>query len=230
MASFFASLESSPSWEFEATSLVSPSTASTISPITASLAPPSDNSSLITVEEQFIKSLAAGIVVAAIRQIACRLKDLSTILNGDTKIIRVYLPFDALPLDWLDSLLQYFSRQNNNPIHEIHICIRSLLRPCLQDIYDESYPASGIASMFLNWTSSGTSLLFYFYRLGADITPGRDRFPTFHEKDLMRAIEGLSEHDEVLTEILGDESCLYNASMTSDDSEVLETPLVDEFL
>ena len=42
-----------------------------------------------------------------------------------------------------------------------------------------------------------------------------DDSSNFVEKDLQRAIEGLQEHDVELSDILGEESCLFNESVPS---------------
>ena len=60
------------------------------------------------------------------------------------------------------------------------------------------------------WTVFGTRVRFFFWRPELEVQEGeRDRFKWFVERDLVRAVEGLDEHDEVLSEILGEESCLF---------------------
>jgi hypothetical protein len=141
------------------------------------------------------------------KQTTKKILDPTTILNGDVQILRIYLSLSHLPPQCLDEMHAYFQQHNVSPILEIHLCVRSLLRPCLQDIAEDSALEQAMTSMVANWAAVTTTFKFFFLRPG--VPTDRDRFQNFVEKDLVRAIEGLKEHDVELSEILGEESCLY---------------------
>jgi hypothetical protein len=75
----------------------------------------------------------------------------------------------------------------------------------------------------------GTTVKFFFHRLRVDVD--RDRFQNFVEKDLVRAIQALQEHDVELSEILGG-SCVFGPNAAPADavgtSSVDGYDLVDE--
>jgi len=184
------------------------STPSTFSQGTTSIAlPASPEVFLANLQEQFNQSSAAGVLAATLTatQAARRLKDITTALHGDTDVLRIYLRLDALPLAWLDSLFHHFHAPNHSPFHEIHLCIRSLLRPVLQDLNDDPQLSRAISIMVQNWASINVTIKFSFYHLGATIE-SHDRLRNFHEKDLLTAMAALPEHGIALTDILGEES------------------------
>jgi hypothetical protein len=139
-----------------------------------------------------------------------KILDTTTILNGDIQTLRMYLSFEHLPPQCLDEMYAYFQQHDVHPLLEIHLCVRSLLRPCLQDFAEDSALEQAMTSMVANWAAVNTTFKFFFLRPG--VPTDRDRFQNFVEKDLVRAIEGLKEHDVELSEILGEESCLYGQS------------------
>lgn len=206
-----------PTWSFEApqddnSSPTSPVNAAcatlTIGQETTATAPPaSPMISLVNLQEQFDSSLAAGIIVATVadNQAARRLKKVAAILSGKIHVLRIYLPLCDLPLAWLDSLFYHCRAQSHSPVNEIHLCIRSLLRPVLQDINDDAQLSRAISTMVQNWTSINVPIKFSFHHLDATIK-GRDRLQNFHEKDLVTAMAALPEHGVELTDILGNES------------------------
>jgi hypothetical protein len=151
--------------------------------------------------------LAAVSTDATGKQTTKKILDPTTILGGDVKILRIYLSLEHLPPQCLEEMYAYFQQQNSNPLREIHLCVRSLLRPCLQDIDEDLALEQATTSMVAKWTAINTTFKFFFLRPGQPTD--RDRFQNFVEKDLVRAVEGLKEHDVELSEILGEESCLY---------------------
>ncbi|KAA8626626.1 hypothetical protein PtrSN002B_001795 [Pyrenophora tritici-repentis] len=83
----------------------------------------------------------------------------------------------------------YFQQQDSNPLVEIHLCVRSLLLLCLQDINNDNELKGTITNVVTKWSVGNTSIKFYFLRKG--VPTNRNRFQNFVEKDLMRAAEGL---------------------------------------
>jgi hypothetical protein len=151
--------------------------------------------------------LAAVSIDATGKQSTKKILDPTTVLHGDVQILRIYLSLEHLPPQCLDEMYAHFQQHNVSPILEIHLCVRSLLRPCLQDIDEDPALEQAMTSMVANWSTVNTTFKFFFLRPG--VPTDRDRFQNFVEKDLVRAIEGLKEHDVELSEILGEESCLY---------------------
>ncbi|KAF1849126.1 uncharacterized protein K460DRAFT_394029 [Cucurbitaria berberidis CBS 394.84] len=143
------------------------------------------------------------------------LKHPSTVPNSNTEILRIYLPFDNVPLSWLNALLVHIHQQTPTYPPEIQLCVRSLLRPYLQDIDENPKLAYDLTDMLRKGLDLGTPLKFFFLRPSVQAGSGRDCFADFVEKDLLRAIEGLREHDVELSDILGEESCLFNHSVSA---------------
>ena len=86
--------------------------------------------------------------------------------------------------------------------------------------------------MVANWAAVNTTFKFFFLRPG--VPADRDRFQNFVGKDLMRAVEGLEEHDVELSEILGEESILYGQAAEASEpvgvSEKARYDVVDEMI
>jgi hypothetical protein len=110
--------------------------------------------------------------------------------------------------------------------------VRSLLRLCLQDIEEDPALEQAMTFLVANWSAVDTTFKFFFLRPG--VPANRDRFQNFVEKDLIRAVEGLQEHDVELSEILGEESCLYGQPEKALEpvgaSEMARYDLVDEMI
>ncbi|KAI8938875.1 hypothetical protein NX059_004734 [Plenodomus lindquistii] len=158
-------------------------------------------------QQRFDQSVASVIRVATVSgDSGIRLEDTNRILEGRVDVLRVYLPLEALPLDWLDMLLYHFGRKHQSYIREIQFYIRSCIRSCLLDIKYNSQFAQGLSMMAQDWMSLNTTVKFFFHRLDAVVQNGRDRKQDFHEKHLITAIEALPEGGVALTDILGEES------------------------
>lgn len=154
-----------------------------------------------------------GLVFASVstdatgKQTTKKIQDPTNILDGDIHVVRIYLSLEDLPPSSLHDILLNFQNQGQNPLQEIHLCIRSLHRPCLQDIYEDRKLEEAMLFMVDQWFAFGTAVKIFFHRPGVDAD--RDRFQNFVEKDLVRAIRGLAEGDVELSEILGGESCVF---------------------
>jgi hypothetical protein len=137
-----------------------------------------------------------------------------------------------LPSKSLHGMFLYFQKQGINPIQEVRLCARSLHRLCLQDIEKDRPLREKMLFMISEWMTFGTTVKFFLHRLGVDVD--RDCFQNFVEKDLVRAIKGLQEHDVELSEILGEESCVFGPNAAPADavgtSSVDSYDLVDEII
>ncbi|KAG9190361.1 hypothetical protein G6011_08449 [Alternaria panax] len=190
------------------------------------------------VEKQPAISPSTGLFFAAVSTDATgkpttkRIPNPASILNGETQILRIYLSLEDLPPESLHGMFLHFQKQGANPLQEVHLCVRSLLRPCLQDIDEDCALRKKMLFMISEWLTFGTTVKFFFHRLGVDVD--RDCFQNFVEKDLMRAIQGLKEHDVELLEILGEESWVYGRNAPSADavgaSTVADHDLDDEMI
>ncbi|KAI4914725.1 hypothetical protein J4E90_004757 [Alternaria incomplexa] len=159
------------------------------------------------------------------KQTTKKIQDPATILDGDIHVVRVYLSLENLPPSPLHDILLNFQNQGQNPLQEIHLCVRSLLRPCLQDIYENSELEEAMLFMVDQWFAFGTAVKFFFHRPGVDTA--RDRFQNFVEKDLVRAVQGLAEGDVELSEILGEESCVLGMGAVAGGA--VRKPVVAEY-
>jgi hypothetical protein len=181
---------------------------------------------------------ATGLVFAAVsteatgKQTNKKIQNPNTVLDGDIQILRVYLSLEDLPPKSLHGMFLYFQNQGTNLLQEIHLCIRSLLRPCLQDIDEDCTLQEKMLYMVDEWFTFGTAVKFFFHRPGVEVD--RDRFQNFVEKDFQRAVQGLREHDVELSEILGEESWVYRRDAASRDvvgaPEAAEQSLYDEMI
>ncbi|KAF1945606.1 hypothetical protein EJ02DRAFT_431401 [Clathrospora elynae] len=230
----------SPQWSFgapqqvitrPASSSVTPGAASLFGSPT-SVAPSSPPTfTPLHAQDQSPKSPLDGLLFAAVGkdimglQLTKKITDPSSILNGDIQILRIYLPLEQLPLQWLEEAYFHCQKQNSNPLREVHLCVRSPLRPCLQDIDEDPVREQAMKAMVEKWAVVNTVLKFFFLR--PDVQAGRDRFQNFVEKDLMQAIEGLQDGDVELSDILGEESVLYDQLAASSYSfGASSTPVV----
>ncbi|KAJ4374801.1 hypothetical protein N0V83_001878 [Neocucurbitaria cava] len=132
------------------------------------------------------------------------LKHPSTVIKSGTEVLRIYLPFDKLPLAWLNALLLYLLQANLSL--RVHLYVRSLLRPCLQDIFEDAKLASQLTTTMRKYLIDlGTALRFFFLKPSGRLDAS-DCAENFVEKDFFGAIVGLQEHTVELSEILGEES------------------------
>jgi hypothetical protein len=235
MDSFFTTMQSGleaapstdplPSWGFDTRVQVADAAATSSGPPTPAppslfgdgtfpiIAPSSTSTQTPQAQKQPQSSSPHDLVLAAVstdatgKQSTKKILDPTTILKGDIQTLRIYLSVEHLPPQCLYEMYAYFHQQSSNPLREIHLCVRSLLRPCLQNIDEDPALEHAMMSMVANWAAVNTTLKFFFLRPG--VPTDRDRFQNFVEKDLVRAVEGLKEHDVELSEILGEESCLY---------------------
>ena len=172
-----------------------------------------------------------GLVFASVatdatgKQTTKKIQDPTTILDGNIQVVRIYLSLEDLPPSPLHDILLNFQNQGANPLQEIHLCIRSLLRPCLQDIYEDRELEEAMLLMVDQWFAFGTAVKFFFHRPGVDTA--RDRFQNFVEKDLVRAVQGLAEGDAELSEILGVESCVLGMGAVAGGA--VRKPVVAEY-
>jgi len=198
----------------------------------------SNSATILQAQDQEPRPLGANLNFAAIstdatgRQITKKIKDPVTVLGGDVHILRIYLPLDQLPPYCIDEIYIYFQQQSSKSLVEIHLCIRSLLRPCLQDVDENNELKEAVMNMVSNWKAVNTNIKFYFLRKG--VQANRDCFQHFIEKDLMRAIKGLQDGDVELSEILGEESILDSRPQeladTHSASAVSTSELFEEML
>ncbi|CAN9473506.1 unnamed protein product [Alternaria alternata] len=137
-----------------------------------------------------------------------------------------------LPSESLYGMFLHFQKQGINPIQEVHLCVRLLHRLCLQDIEEDRPLREKMLSMISERMTFGTTVKFFLHRLGVDVD--RDCFQNFVEKDLVRAIQGLQEHDVELSEILDEESCIFGPNAAPADavgtSSLDGYDLVDEMI
>ncbi|CAO2653852.1 Nn.00g105850.m01.CDS01 [Neocucurbitaria sp. VM-36] len=139
----------------------------------------------------------------------------STVPHSTTEILRIYLPFDKLPLSWLNALLLHIHQQATKSPHEVHLCVRSLLLPCLKDIDEDPKLAQALTTLLRKCVNLGTPMKCFFLHPFVQVAHSHDDFANFIERNLLRAIKGLKEHDVELSDILGEESCLFNQSVAS---------------
>ncbi|CAN9428580.1 unnamed protein product [Alternaria alternata] len=137
-----------------------------------------------------------------------------------------------LPSESLYGMFLHFQKQGINPIQEVHLCVRLLHRLCLQDIEEDRPLREKMLSMISERMTFGTTVKFFLHRLGVDVD--RDCFQNFVEKDLVRAIQELQEHDVELSEILDEESCIFGPNAAPADavgtSSLDGYDLVDEMI
>jgi len=243
MASSRASLNST----FGASSTTNPEPTSGLENLQTSsdtLTPPtlpislSNSATILLAQDQEPRPLGASLNFAAIstdatgRQITKKIQDHVTVLSGDVDILRIYLPLDQFPPYCMAEIYTHVQQQSTNSLVEIHLCVRSLLRPCLQDMNENDELKEAVMDMVLNWKAVNTDIKFYFLRKG--VRADRDCFQNFIEKDLMRAIKGLPDGDVELSEILGEESILNNQPQETPNtygvSAVSASELVEEML
>ncbi len=239
-------MTSAPTWSFgssqqanKSSPTTSPTSSQFDSPWSTSLDPtPSKPPAASLMQEQPTVSPPTGLVFAAVSTDSTgthttkKIQDPATILDGDIYILRVYLSLEDLPPKSLDGMFLHFQNQGANPLHEIHLCIRSLLRPCLQGMEEDYTLQEKMLFMVDQWFTFGTAVKFFFHRPGVEVD--RDRFQNFVEKDFKRAVEGLREHDVELSEILGEESWVLGRDAAYGDTvgapEAAEQSLHDEMI
>ncbi|KAL6705682.1 hypothetical protein ACN47E_006471 [Coniothyrium glycines] len=160
--------------------------------------------------EQFTASLGSGIRIVSVTpgRAAARITSPRLLLEGNVKTLRVYCGLESLPMSWLDTLLD-LTGYEDSPVQELHICIRSLLRPVLLDAEEDAKLAGYFTTMAQSWSDLNCNVKFYFWQKKAVEEGGaveNDKFSNFVERDLVKAIAALPEHGVELTDILGDES------------------------
>lgn len=181
------------------------------------------------------------------------LKDPTIILPENAQSLRIYIPLDFHIFTWLTTLLAL--RNSTFPsLTHIQVCFHSLLRPFLADLYIEHTPTSlhlkengkdvvpdlspsgdkrGLVEAVLKkFAASSISLSISFYRLKRK--SDGDEPQNFRTLTLMKAIRGLDEHTEELSDMLAEESEVCESNLQTSTAFVrsssLAMPEGDELL
>jgi hypothetical protein len=119
---------------------------------------------------------------------------------ADMDILRIYVPLHEMPFAWLDALHTQPS-DDSHPV-EIHVCVQSLLRPALQQVYESLGLERGLVSTIRNWHALGTALKFFFLHPNVPLGTGLEIVSSYQQVELLLAIKGLTKGSLELFNIL----------------------------
>jgi hypothetical protein len=112
-------------------------------------------------------------------------------LTSDIDILRIYVSLDEIPFALLDAL-QVHLRDLSLSV-EVHVCIQSLLRPALQQVYENLGLERGLVSTIRKWQTLGTTLKFFFLRPDVPLHTDLEVYSNHQQVDLLPAIIGLAK-------------------------------------